>query len=103
MNRNERMRELRVQARALQKKLDQVFKELTALKEEKEKETYPCSCVKRNRDIEVFDMAEQERRKRVGLVAGGFVSESLSAREDCEVCCGSGIPTKHNNREQRDA
>ena len=68
--------------------LNESIKELQLLED---KEQHSCSCVKLNRDIEIYDMQEQERRGRnpLGL---GLVSETLTARKDCPTCKGTGKP-----------
>lgn len=84
-------------AEVLQTELDELRRQRVALDLEVSREDHPCSCVKLNKDIEIYDTMEQERRGRVGLSLGGWVSETLSARKDCEYCKGKGIPTKHTH------
>lgn len=82
---------LREERDELQKRvyaLNDSIKELQLLED---KEQHPCSCVKLNGDIEIYDMQEQERRGRVPLDLG-LVSECLSARKDCPICKGTGKP-----------
>lgn len=55
------------------------------------KRRYPCSCVRLNSDLYIYDMAEQWAAGRQGLTTG-LVSESLSAFIDCPMCHGSGMP-----------
>ena len=92
MNRNERrarINDLQTERRALTVKINGLNEELKQLNLEDEKEDYPCSCVRLNRDIEIYDMQEQTRRGRnpLGL---GMVSECLSARVECPTCKGTG-------------
>lgn len=95
-DRKERIRQLRAEAQDLREKSDKLYTEIHKLDLEQRKEEHPCSCVKLNRDIEVFDMQEQERRGRAALSCGGFVADTLSARRDCTICNGSGVPVIPN-------
>lgn len=90
--RQKKMHELRAQARKLQQASDELFKEAKALETEQAHEDYPCSCVKLNETIEVYDMGEQARRGRECVALLGMVYQNLSARKDCEVCKGTGKP-----------
>lgn len=87
-----KLRELNDHDFRLMRQLDEVRKESRELKLEICREEHPCECVKLNRDIEIYDMTELIHRNRecFGL---GFVAELLSARKDCQLCHGSGIPT----------
>jgi|SRR5271157_1667800 len=97
ISRKDRIQELRSEARTLQTQVDTLHKECNALELEQQKYDHPCTCVKLNRDVEIFDMGEQSRRGRTPLSMGGFVADCLSAREDCDTCKGTGIPTKCNH------
>lgn len=92
--RQKKIHELREQARRLQKASDDLFKEVRALEVEQAKEEHPCSCVKLNETIEVYDMGEQARRGRECVALLGMVYQNLSARKDCEVCKGTGKPKR---------
>jgi len=98
--RKERIRELRQQVDQLNKKKNELFDEIVRLDLEERKEEYSCLCVRLNRDIDVFDMAEQEHKHRNPLSVGGFVADTLSARKDCTTCQGTGKPKtqpQHNH------
>jgi hypothetical protein len=92
--RQARIQQLRAEADKLRKKSDELYGEIKLLSLEQSKEEHPCTCVKLNRDIEVFDMQEQERRGRVPLSMGGFVMDNLSAIKNCRECNGTGKPVK---------
>ncbi len=95
-SRKERIQELRIKAECLRKQSDELYTEIHKLEMEQAKEDHPCSCVKLNGDIEIYDMVEQERRGRRGLQFG-TVADTLSARKDCEFCKGTGKPSKHTH------
>lgn len=90
--RQARIQELRAQADKLRKQSDKLYAEIAKLDLEQRKEDHPCACVKLNRDVEIYDMGEQERRGRNPLSLGGFVADTLTARKDCTVCMGTGKP-----------
>jgi len=90
--RQARLQEIRSQREKLQSQINTLDKEYSELYLAEERDSYPCSCVKLNRDIEVFDMQEQSRRNRKPVSYHTFVADSLSARTDCETCEGTGIP-----------
>lgn len=92
--RQARIQELRSKADKLRKELDELHTEINKLDLEQRKEDHPCTCVKLNRDVEIYDMQEQERRGRNPLSCGGFVADTLTARKDCTVCNGTGVPGK---------
>jgi hypothetical protein len=96
-SRKNRLNEIRTEIRTLQTKIDILAEERTTLDLAQHRDDFPCSCVKLNRDVEIFDMHEQSRRKRNPLSCGGFVADILSARQDCDTCLGTGIPWKHNH------
>lgn len=75
------------------KRQQELIAERRKLELEQNREDHPCQCVKLNKDIEVFDMQEQERRGRVPLGLG-FVADCLTAIKDCHVCNGTGVPGK---------
>lgn len=89
--RKERMTAISTERHILQSQIDKLDKEMDKLRMEQSREDHPCSCVKLNGDISIFDMVEQERRGRTGL-GFGFVSETLSCDKDCQVCHGTGKP-----------
>jgi hypothetical protein len=93
-DRQTRIREINQQCNELQDKLHQLHQERFKLRLEQEREEYSCICVKLNRDIEVYDMQEQMRRNRNPLSCGGFVADTLTARNDCDICKGTGVPGK---------
>jgi hypothetical protein len=92
--REQRIHALRREAWELQQRADVLHREARDLSLEQDREDYPCACVRLNRDIGVFDMTRQMRDGRVplGAHAGAFVSETLTARRDCEACGGEGKP-----------
>lgn len=92
--RQARIQFLEIERRQHQSKVDELSKEIAQLRLEQQKEEHPCTCVKLNGDIEIYDMAEQARRNRNPLSCGGFVAHSLSARKDCPYCQGTGKPKK---------
>jgi len=94
--RQARIQELRAQADKLRKQSDELYTEIAKLDLEQRREDHPCACVKLNRDVEIYDMGEQERRGRNPLSCGGFVADTLTARKDCTVCKGTGIPVIPN-------
>lgn len=49
-----------------------------------------CGCVRRNRELGIYTLVDQEREKRRGLESG-VVAESFSARIDCPECKGTGV------------
>lgn len=93
-DRKERLLQLRFERDELRDKADKLSREIAVLDLEERKEEHPCPCVRLNRDIEIFDMQEQERRRRNPLSIGGFVADTLTARNDCQTCNGTGKPTK---------
>lgn len=92
--RKARIQELRSKADKLRKELDELHTEIKKLDMEQRKEDHPCTCVKLNGDVEIYDMGEQERRGRNPLSIGSFVADTLSARRDCTICNGTGVPGK---------
>jgi hypothetical protein len=68
--------ELSEEREGLLDRVSVIDKELRRLELEKGHEEHPCSCVRLNRDIEVYDIADADRKHRrtLGL---GFVSELL--------------------------
>lgn len=90
--RQARIQELRSKAANLRRESDTLYTEIAKLDLEQRKEDHPCTCVKLNGDIEIYDMQEQERRGRKPLSCGGFVADTLTARKDCDTCKGTGIP-----------
>jgi len=98
--RQERLETIRVIIQRLQGEINELVAERKKLELEEAKQNHTCSCVKLNRDIEIYDMVEQERRGRRGLQLGGLVAETLSARKDCRTCGGTGKPNpSHNHNE----
>lgn len=95
--RKERIDTIRVIIRRLQAEVSELSSELHNLELEQKREEHPCSCVKLNKDVEIYDMQEQVRRGRNPLSVGGFVADTLTARKDCDSCQGTGKPTKHNH------
>jgi hypothetical protein len=96
--RQARMQEIDNESRQLRKKLDALHEERSKLRLAQEKEEHPCECVRLNKDVEIFDMVEQERRGRHPLSCGGMVADTLTARKDCQECGGTGKPApKHNH------
>jgi hypothetical protein len=79
---------------SLQEKVYALQDERLALRLEQDKEDHPCTCVKLNKDIEIYDMMEQELRGREPLSLGSFVCDLLTALKNCPVCRGTGIPIK---------
>ncbi len=97
--RKARLQQLRAEVAQLRKIQDELQTEIQKLDLEQRKEEHPCACVKLNKDVEIFDMQEQERRGRNPLGAGGFVADTLSARKDCTTCKGTGVPEVHHTCE----
>lgn len=91
--RKERLQAIDVIIRRLQLQVNDLQEERNKLRLEEQREEHPCSCVKLNGDIEIYDMQEQERRGRSPLSVGGFVAHTLSARLDCPSCKGTGKPS----------
>jgi hypothetical protein len=91
-SRQKRIQELRYKASQLREQSDTIYQEIAKLDMEQRKEDHPCTCVKLNGDIEIYDMQEQERRGRKPLSVGGFVADTLTARKDCQECGGTGKP-----------
>jgi len=91
MDRKERINELKEESHKLLLQRDKVHDELSKLERDLSFENHPCTCVKLNRDIEIYNMGEQERRKRRGI-GFGLVAETLSALMFCPECEGTGIP-----------
>jgi hypothetical protein len=89
--RRDRIREINKECEDLNHLMIKLNKERDSLLMEQSKEDHSCTCVKLNRDIEIYDMGEQERRGRRGL-GFGMVSDTLSCRKDCTTCKGTGIP-----------
>lgn len=87
-----RLRELNARDNHLMRQVHEVREERRKLQLEISREVHPCSCVRLNGEIQVYDMKEHERRRRetFGL---GLVAELLSADKDCPHCHGSGVPT----------
>ena len=80
--------------RELRAELDAVDSAILELQHEEDREAHPCECVRLNADIEIYDMGEQERRKRKPVGAWhSFVRDALTAREDCPKCKGTGKPS----------
>ena len=85
-----RLRVARDNLRQQQEKTNRLAKEVRELQLAADKEEYNCCCVKLNRDIEIYDMQEQERRNRTVVSYQSFVPDCLSARRDCPDCKGAG-------------
>ncbi len=92
--RKERLQQLRETVSKLDQQRNEALTEIKKLDLEQKREEYPCSCVKLNGDVEIYDMQEQERRGRNPLSVGGFVMDTLTARKDCTTCNGTGVPGK---------
>lgn len=75
----------------MQLEINQINDEIDALGLELDREGFTCRCVRLNEDIGIHDMVDQEKAGRVGLGLG-WVSQTLSALRDCEVCKGAGKP-----------
>lgn len=99
-NRKERLSKIRSEIDTTQRQLDKLHEERHTLEMEQKREDFPCTCVKLNKDVEIYDMNEQSRRGRNPLSCGGFVADTLSAREDCGVCLGTGVPRKHTHESE---
>jgi hypothetical protein len=89
--RKARLQQLRAEVSQLDGVRASLLTEISKLDLEQRKEDHPCACVKLNGDIEIYDMQEQERRGRKPLGLGP-VADCLTARKDCQVCKGTGIP-----------
>lgn len=89
----QRIDELWAKRQALHRELDAVIGEENALWLEESRKDHQCSCVRLNKDIEVFDMGDVEKRKRRTFGIGP-VAELISADEDCALCGGSGKPVE---------
>lgn len=87
------IKKLEVEKQFHQSKVDALVDQIAKLRFEEAKEKYSCSCVRLNKDINVFDMRDQELRNRNGLQLG-FVAETLSADRSCQTCHGSGKATE---------
>lgn len=94
--RRARIQQAQAERQQLQTKVDALSKEIAELRLAEERDEHPCSCVKLNRDVEIYDMGEQERRGRVPLSVGGFVADTLTARKDCQECGGTGKPAPNH-------
>jgi hypothetical protein len=57
------------------------------------REEYPCSCVKLNCDIGIYDGSQQEKAGRKGLGIG-LISQTFSCLKNCSVCRGTGKPVQ---------
>lgn len=87
--RAEHITELRANRAFFNREINRVDSEIAVLQLAEDKEHYTCSCVKVNKEIGVFDSVDQVRANRSGLTTG-YVSESLSAKKDCQLCNGFG-------------
>lgn len=95
--RQARLQQLNVELEQVNKKQQELISERKKLEREQFLEEHPCSCVKLNGDVEIYDMAEQSRRNRNPLQLGA-VYDTYSARNDCQECGGTGKPKlKHNH------
>lgn len=56
--------------------------------------TYTCTCVRLNKDLDIWDMSQQEEQGRRPL-GFGSVSDTLSADKNCPICHGTGIPPEN--------
>ncbi len=100
ISREDRLSELRSEILTVQRQLDKLHEERRTLELEQEKYDHPCACVKLNKDVEIFSRSEQERRGRIHLSLGYLIGDTLSARTDCGVCLGTGIPRKHTHESE---
>jgi hypothetical protein len=89
--RSRRIDEINTECDALERRLDALREERSALGMAQALDTYTCHCVNLNRKMEIHDSVEQERRNRNGLQVG-LVSETLSASRSCPDCGGTGQP-----------
>lgn len=94
--RQERIDSIRVIIQRLNGQVTELTTELHKLETEQFREEHPCSCVRLNGDIEIYDMAEQSRRNREPLQLGA-VYATHSARKDCTTCHGTGKPAPEHN------
>lgn len=94
MNYDARLRELHEMRDNARRTLIGIDEEIRKLELRRGLAEFTCECVRRNGDVEIEDMQEQTRRRRnpLGPCAGGFVSDTLSARLDCSSCNGTGVP-----------
>lgn len=92
MSNRKRINELWAQRQELYRQISLLNKERKRLEDDDLKAEHPCQCVRLNRDIGVYDMAEQARKQRQFIEPGGLVSEGYSADRNCARCRGTGVP-----------
>jgi hypothetical protein len=83
--------ELRSQAEQLDRQLSSVRKQIGEVSRAIDWATYTCSCVRLNKDLNIWNTFLQEDHGRKGLTTG-VVEETLSADKNCPICHGLGIP-----------
>jgi len=90
MPNRKRIQELRKSARILQRQIDDLHDEISALELKQTQYDHPCTCVRLNKEIGIHDMIMQDTAGRRGLTGGGWVSDTLSAVKSCVRCNGTG-------------
>src|SRR5574342_467753 len=93
MSNRQRIDELREERWRLQSRIDIIDKEVRQLTRADTFAEHSCTCVRANRDINVFDTRTVERaRRNVVGIGGGFIADLVSADRDCKRCDGTGVP-----------
>jgi hypothetical protein len=69
-----------------------LIKRLQEIEDGRAQRKFTCECVRKNGDIDITNMQEQEAAGRKGLQMG-LVYETLSSLKACPSCHGSGIPS----------
>lgn len=82
--------DLEKQSQQLKIEHAKIIDALKVLRREEAREKFNCPCVALNKDLEIYDMAEQHAAGRRGLQCGE-VAETFSAKEDCPSCYGKGV------------
>jgi hypothetical protein len=83
---------LREQTRELEEQIKTISTEMTKVNTQIDLLNFPCSCVRLNVGLDIWNIGLQESRNRNGLTVGFPVADTLSADRSCPICHGTGVP-----------
>lgn len=90
--RKARLKELWGERSRLSNRIDALSRELESLQLAEAIEDHPCSCVRKNEDIGIWNAQGLANDKRNCLMGAGVISRLISADADCPECHGTGKP-----------
>lgn len=85
---------LRLQMQGLQDQLSALNTQYKQVGDQIDRINFPCTCVRLNRDLGIYDNVGLVNARRNDLDIG-LIAEQLSADLDCPLCHGTGVPGVH--------